>query len=167
MIIEASQSFNDDSYVLPVALSELLLAFLLYCYPDTAKIFLFGLPLVLLFGESVTFFYKYFRQKGRIFYLLGGILLAAGGGVTAFAGRKAFMLGIAILMLFEAIRFFICSCTQNNKIYERLIYVCAALLSVVWMIFILLKGLHLYWSVREYLALYFVGSAFLSFLRRR
>lgn len=167
MIIETTQNLNRKSYAVPLALAELLLAVLLYFFPDTAKIFLFGLPVVLFFGEALEFVLKYFRNGKSILYLIVAILLTVIGMSAVFAGRKTFMLGIAVLMMFETVRFFVYSRNEKNDIQEKLIYICAALLAFVWMLLILLKGLHLYWSVREYLALYFVGSAFLSLLRKR
>ena len=167
MIIETTHNLNRKSYVIPLAVAEILLAFLLLFFPDTAKIFLFGLPIVLLFGEAIELVFKYLKRKKNIVYLIGAILSGAVGIFALFSGRKTFMLGIAILMLFETVRFFACSCKEKNNIIEKLIYICAALLSMFWMVLILFKGLHLYWSVREYLALYFIGSAILSLLRKR
>lgn len=167
MIFETSRNLNRKSYAVPLALAELLLAVLLYFFPDTAKIFLFGLPVVLLFGEACELALKYFRNRKSVLYLFGAILLASIGGFAVFAGRKTFMLGIAVLMMFETVRFFVCGRNEKNTVWEKLIYFCAALLSCCWMVLILFKGLHLYWSVREYLALYFAGSAFLSLLRKR
>ena len=167
MIVETTHNLNRKSYVIPLAVAEILLAFLLLFFPDTAKIFLFGLPIVLLFGESIELVFKYLKRKKNTVYLIGAILSGAGGMAALFSGRKTFMLGIAILMLFETVRFFVCSCKEKNNIVEKLIYICAALLSMFWMVLILFKGLHLYWSVREYLALYFIGSAILSLLRKR
>lgn len=167
MIVETTQNLNRRSYAVPIAMAELLLAFLLYFYPDFAKIFLFGLPLVLFFGESIELIIKYFKNKEKILHLIGGILLLICGIATTFAERKTFMLGIAMLMAFETVRFSVCGRNENCKLLEKLIYIGAALLSFCWMLLILFKGLHLYWSVREYLALYFIGTALLSVLRKR
>lgn len=167
MIIETTQKLNKKSYTLPIAMAEILLAILLYFFPDKAKIFLFGLPLVLLFGEAIELILKYLKQRGKIIYLACGIICAAAGSVIIFAGRKTFMIGIAILMLFEAVRFFVMYRRENSRFFEKIICLCASLLAFVWMILILFKGLHLYWSVREYLAMYFFGSAVLTLLHRR
>lgn len=167
MIVETTQNLNRRSYAVPIAMAELLLAFLLYFYPEFAKFFLFGLPLVLFFGEAFELVCKYFKQKKGIFHLSGGILLFICGIIAIFAGRKTFMIGVSMLMLFESTRFFACCRSENCKLLEKLVYSAAALLSLLWMLLILFKGLHLYWSVREYLALYFTGSALLSVMRRQ
>ncbi len=167
MIVETTQKLNKKSYILPIAMAEILLAILLCFFPDWAKVFLFGLPLVLLFGEALELILKYLKQKEKIIYLAGGIICASIGGVIIFAGRKTFMVGIAVLMMFETIRFFVMSRRENSKIFEKFICLCASLLAFVWMILILFKGLHLFWSVREYLAMYFLGSAVLSLMRKK
>ena len=167
MIVNITGNLKRKSFVVPIALCELVLAFLLVFYPDWAKVFLFGLPLVLLFGEAIELLYNFFRKNAAVFSLLAGIVLALAGGGLIFCGRKTYMVGIAVLMFFEVIRFFVFAQKKDVKTMEKLICIGAALLSLIWLLLILFKGLHLYWSVREYLAMYFAGSAFISLLRKR
>ena len=167
MIVDAGRNLNRKSFSIPIALCELALACLLIFFPDWAKAFLFGLPLVLFFGEAIELIYNFFKKKASVFSLIGGIIFASAGTVLAFCGRRTYMVGIAVLMLFETGRIFIYSRRADIKAVEKLIYICASILSLCWMFLILFKGLHLYWSVREYLAMYFFGTACISIFRKR
>lgn len=167
MIVRTAENLNRKSYSFFIGAGELLLAFMLYFFPDWSKIFLFVLPLVLFFGIGGFLCYKYFKKNGSILALAGGIILLICGVAAAMAGRKTFMLGVAVLMFFQMLRFFQIGNKCSGFKLEKLIYFAGALLALVWLALILFKGLHLYWSVREYLAMYFAGSAFLSVLRKR
>ncbi len=167
LVLEGGRKISRRSWSAWIGLLEFVLAFSLYYYPDWSKIFLFILPLVICGVGAIEFGYKYFRKKDSVLNLVSGIVFAAVGIYLCFLGRKTFMVGVAIMLLVDAVRFFACSRSENIRIFEKLIFIAAALLAASWMLLVLFKGLHLYWSVRECLALYFTGAAVLSFFRKR
>lgn len=167
MIIESSKNLNRSSLASFIGFGEFILAILLYFYPDWAKVFLFILPIALLAAEGAELLYKNFiRQKNQL-KAIAGLILCATAVALLFFGRKTFMVGAAMLMLMEFFRQLSGAKSERAGNLEKLIWYCAALLSLVWMVLIIFKGLHLYWSVREYLAFYFLGNSILSMLRRR
>ena len=166
MIIESGRKLNRSSWAAFIGAGEVILAVLLYFYPDYAKVFLFVLPVVLLYAAGAELLYKYYKKHGNLLNLIGGIISGGLGVFLLFCGRKTFMVGVAVMMLMEVCRQFAGAKSERAGKLEKMVWFGAALLSFVWMVLILFKGLHLYWSVREYLAFYFLGSAFLSFLRR-
>ena len=167
MIIENGRKLNRSSWSFLIGLGEIILAILLWFYPDLAKIFLFALPVALLALEGCGLLYGYFKRKKSIFHFFGGIILLGIGVFLLFCGRKTFMVGVAVLMLMESYRFLFFASSRQLLKLEKFICCCAAILSFSWMLLILFKGLHLYWSVRDYLAFYFLGCSLISFLHRR
>lgn len=165
MIIEANKNMNRSSWSVWLASGGIILAFLLYYFPDWAKIFLFLLPTLLLFGEGIEFLFKYYKRRKALTDLIGGIFFSACGTLLLFCGRKTFMVGIAVLMLFET--FYLFRRIRNGEFFEKIMIACAALLSFIWMILIFFKGLNLFWSVREYLALYFLCVSVITLLYRK
>lgn len=167
MIIETGKNLNRSSWASCIGIVEFILAILLYFYPDYAKVFLFILPVALLYAAGAELFYKYYKKHGSLLNLIGGIIFGGLGVFLLFCGRKTFMVGVAMLMLLEAFRQLSGAKSERSGKIEKMIWYCAAMLSFVWLVLVIFKGLHLYWSVREYLAFYFLGSAMLSLLRRR
>lgn len=167
IVIDGGRKISRKSWSGRIGMLELVLAISLFYYPDYSKVFLFMLPLVLIAVVAAEEIYKYFRKNGTIINLLCGILPVIIGIYIGFLGRKTFMIGTAIMLLIDAVRFFSYSRSSDIKILEKMIFFCGAILAAVWTGLVLFKGLHLYWSVREYLAMYFAGAAILSFFRKR
>lgn len=167
MIIETGKNLNRSSWASCIGIVEFILAILLYFDPDRAKVFLFVLPIAIFLAEGVELLYKHFAKQKNIFKALLGIVFCSAGIFLVFRGRKTFMVGVAMLMLLEAFRQLSGAKSERSGKIEKMIWYCAAMLSFVWLVLVIFKGLHLYWSVREYLAFYFLGSAMLSLLRRR
>lgn len=167
MIIESGRKLNRSSWSAFIGAGELVLAVLLYFHPDYAKVFLFILPVALLYAAGAELLYRYFKRGRNILNFAGGVALAGTGVVLLFCGRKTFMVGVAVMMFMEVCRQFAGAKAERSGKLEKFIWCCAGVLSFIWMLLIMFKGLHLFWSVREYLAFYFLGCTVFSFLRRK
>lgn len=166
IFVKAGKELNGRFGSFLFGIIDLLLAAGLYFVPDITKNILFLLPSAMLFIECGDIINKYFRKKVASLQLwIAGIFL--GGGIfLLFIGQNIAMLGVALIMFFNGIRCGISARHKDISLWEKSLFVLGGLGSLSFGLLILFKGLNMYWSAREFVALYLIGASIFAFMHK-